>query len=132
MNARSNGTHNADVSGTTDYQDTTQSNSNTRYATGAISNQYPDSSIARLLDSQLAHKALKYGVETVSFAVINMFFPKRTSWLARVALPLAVNYVLGKWIEENYDEWIATLAHREKQRRQITQSDLSDATPATA
>jgi hypothetical protein len=83
---------------------------------GTIAQNYPDSSIARLLDSDLAHKTLKYGVETLSFAVINLFFPKRTSWVARVALPLAVNYVLGKWIEENYDEWVATLAERESQR----------------
>ncbi len=105
-----------------------QSNSTENPGSGVTAQQYPDSSIARLLDSQLAHKTLKYGVETLSFALINVFFPKRTSWIARVALPLAVNYVLGKWIEENYDKWVATLAHRESQRK-ADQTATAVATP---
>ena len=102
-------------------------NQSTEYASGAVLNQYPSSSIASLLDSQLAHRTLKYGIEMATFALMNAFFPKRTSWVARVALPLAVNYVLGRWIEENYDQWVATLAQKEYERK----SQASEPTAAS-
>ncbi|MDJ1503949.1 hypothetical protein [Xanthocytophaga agilis] len=80
---------------------------------GSVIEQYPYSNVAKLLDSQIAHNLLKYGIETFSFAAINLVFPKRTSWFLRVALPLSVNYLLGRWIEKNYNEWVASLANQQ-------------------
>ena len=97
---------------------------------GTVVETYPHSKLAQLLDSELAHKVLKYGIEAASFGVINLFFPKRTSWVARVALPLAVNYLLGKWIEENYNEWVATLAQRDASK-EYTQDAIGATSPAT-
>jgi len=131
MKTSTNGIHSQlSASEAADYNQANQNSSNPNYATGAVSQEYPYSRIAALLDSPLAHRTVKYGVETLTFAVINIFFPKRTSWIARVALPLAVNYVLGKWIEDNYDTWVATLAHRE-QRRKDQQTLPETITPAT-
>lgn len=72
-------------------------------------------SLAKALRTPLAHHTLKYGVQTISFAAINLAFPKRTSWFMRVVLPLGVNFLLGKWIDTRYEAWVTSLEEKEKQ-----------------
>jgi hypothetical protein len=72
-------------------------------------NNYPKSSVANLLSSDIAHRVVNYGAQALTFGVLNLIFPKRTSWFARVALPLAANYFIAKVITENYDNWVASL-----------------------
>jgi hypothetical protein len=127
MTTKSNGMH---AITDTHAAEANTGNKDKDYATGSVTERYPSSSIASLLDSQLAHRTLKYGVEMATFALMNVFFPKRTSWIARVALPLAVNYVLGRWIEENYDQWVQTLAQREYERNAHPQPTTGDSVTA--
>ena len=75
---------------------------------------YPQSSLAKLLSSDIAHRAVNYGAQALTFGVLNLMFPKRTSWFARVALPLAANYFISKVIVENYDGWVASLSEVEE------------------